>query len=170
MKTQSQKQAEIKREWWMIDASTMPLGKLAVIIADKLMGKSKVTYTPHIDNGDYVVVINAKDIVVTGLPTGAEYRFELESAAVTVAGISEDIDKLSTQTIKASVDVTGLKSGTHDVNVMLDLDAKKYTYTPVKLRIAIADSVQTATPPADSGENTQTPENFGTTEDSGIQN
>ncbi|MBR2841381.1 50S ribosomal protein L13 [Candidatus Saccharibacteria bacterium] len=66
MKTYSQKASEIKREWWLIDASTMPLGKLAVVIADKLMGKSKVTYTPHIDNGDYVVVINAKDVVVTG--------------------------------------------------------------------------------------------------------
>ncbi len=66
MKTYSQKASEINREWWLIDASTMPLGKLAVIIADKLMGKSKVTYTPHIDNGDYVVVINAKNIVVTG--------------------------------------------------------------------------------------------------------
>lgn len=66
MKTYSQKQAEIKREWWLIDASFQPLGKLAVIIADKLMGKSKVTYTPHIDNGDYVVVINAKNLVVTG--------------------------------------------------------------------------------------------------------
>ena len=66
MKTYSQKQAEIKREWWVIDATSMPLGKLAVIIADKLMGKSKVTYTPHIDNGDFVVVTNAKDLVVTG--------------------------------------------------------------------------------------------------------
>ena len=65
MKTYSQKQAEIKREWYLIDASSMPLGKLAVIIADKLMGKSKVTYTPHIDGGDYVVVINAKNLVVT---------------------------------------------------------------------------------------------------------
>ena len=66
MKTYSQKSSEIKREWWIIDASVMPLGKLAVVIADKLMGKSKVTYTPHIDNGDYVVVINAKDLKVTG--------------------------------------------------------------------------------------------------------
>lgn len=66
MKTYSQKSAEIKREWYLIDASSMPLGKLAVVIADKLMGKSKVTYTPHIDNGDYVVVTNAKKIVVTG--------------------------------------------------------------------------------------------------------
>ena len=66
MKTYSQKADEIKREWWVIDASSMPLGKLAVVIADKLMGKSKVTYTPHIDNGDYVVVTNAKKLVVTG--------------------------------------------------------------------------------------------------------
>ena len=66
MKTYSQKSSTIKREWYIIDASAMPLGKLAVVIADKLMGKSKVTYTPHIDDGDYVVVINAKDIQVTG--------------------------------------------------------------------------------------------------------
>ncbi len=66
MKTYSQKASEINREWWIVDASSMPLGKLAVVIADKLMGKSKVTYTPHIDNGDYVVVINAKQITVTG--------------------------------------------------------------------------------------------------------
>lgn len=66
MKTYSQKASEINREWWTIDAESMPLGKLAVVIADKLMGKSKVTYTPHIDNGDYVVVTNAKKIVVTG--------------------------------------------------------------------------------------------------------
>lgn len=66
MKTYSQKASEINREWWIIDASTLPLGKLAVVIADKLMGKSKVTYTPHIDGGDYVVVINAKNLVVTG--------------------------------------------------------------------------------------------------------
>ena len=66
MKTYSQKGSEINREWWQIDASTMPLGQLAVIVADKLMGKSKVTYPPHIDNGDYVIVTNAKQLVVTG--------------------------------------------------------------------------------------------------------
>ena len=66
MKTYNQKASEINREWWIIDASTLQLGKLAVVIADKLMGTSKVTYTPHIDNGDYVVVVNAKNIRVTG--------------------------------------------------------------------------------------------------------
>ena len=66
MKTFSQKSAEIKRDWYLIDASSMTLGRLAVVIADKLTGKSKPTFTPHVDNGDYVVVINAKNLVVTG--------------------------------------------------------------------------------------------------------
>ena len=66
MKTYSQKSSEINREWYIIDASSMPLGKLAVVIADKLMGKSKVTYTPHIDNGDYVIVTNARKVQVSG--------------------------------------------------------------------------------------------------------
>ena len=65
-KTYNQKPAEITREWWIIDAGSMPLGKLAVVIADKLMGKSKVTYTPHTDNGDYVIVINADKVQLTG--------------------------------------------------------------------------------------------------------
>jgi len=65
-KTYSQTQPEQNREWFIIDASTMPLGRLAVIVADKLMGKSKVTFTPHTDNGDFVVVTNAKKLVVTG--------------------------------------------------------------------------------------------------------
>ena len=66
MKTYSQKASEISRDWYIIDAGSQPLGKLAVVIADKLMGKSKVTYTPHIDNGDYVIVKNAKNLKVTG--------------------------------------------------------------------------------------------------------
>lgn len=65
-KTYNQKSTDIQREWWIVDAGSMNLGKLAVVIANKLMGKSKPTYTPHVDNGDYVVVINAKDIQVTG--------------------------------------------------------------------------------------------------------
>ncbi len=65
-KTYSQKTAEISREWFLVDASELPLGRIATIVADKLIGKSKPTYTPHIDNGDYVVVINAADTVLTG--------------------------------------------------------------------------------------------------------
>lgn len=65
-KTFSQKTADVSREWFLVDASELPLGRIATIIADKLIGKSKPTYTPHVDAGDYVVVINAEKLVVTG--------------------------------------------------------------------------------------------------------
>ncbi|HJM04082.1 MAG TPA: 50S ribosomal protein L13 [Candidatus Saccharimonadaceae bacterium] len=65
-KTFSQKTADVSREWYLIDASSAPLGRTATQIANYLIGKSKPTYTPHVDNGDYVVVINAAKAVVTG--------------------------------------------------------------------------------------------------------
>ena len=105
MKTYSQKQAEIKREWWMIDASTMPLGKLAVVIADKLMGKSKVTYTPHIDNGDYVVVTNAKNLVVTGekMTKKKYYRHSGFPGGLTELKLEEVIEKDPSVAIREAV-------------------------------------------------------------------
>lgn len=65
-KTFSQKPADVTREWFLVDASELPLGRLSAIIADKLIGKNKPTYTPHVDGGDYVVVVNAAKLVVTG--------------------------------------------------------------------------------------------------------
>lgn len=65
-KTFSQKPADVSREWFLVDAAELPLGRIATIVADKLIGKSKPTYTPHVDGGDYVVVINAANLVVTG--------------------------------------------------------------------------------------------------------
>lgn len=66
MKTYSQKPSEISRRWVLFDASELPLGRLATQVAIHLTGKYKPTYTPHIDGGDYVVVINAAQAVVTG--------------------------------------------------------------------------------------------------------
>ena len=105
MKTYSQKGSEIKREWWVIDAKSMPLGKLAVVIADKLMGKSKVTYTPHIDNGDYVVVINAKDLVVTGnkMVDKKYYRHSGFPGGLTELKLEEVIEKDPAVAIRAAV-------------------------------------------------------------------
>ncbi len=105
MKTYSQKGAEISREWWMIDASTLPLGKLAVVIADKLMGKSKVTYTPHIDNGDYVVVINAKNIKVTGnkMVDKKYYRHSGFPGGLTELKLKEVIEKDPSLAIREAV-------------------------------------------------------------------
>ena len=105
MKTYSQKSSEIKREWWVIDAESMPLGKLAVVIADKLMGKSKVTYTPHIDNGDYVVVVNAKNLVVTGdkMIQKKYYRHSGFPGGLTELKLEEVIEKNPAVAIKAAV-------------------------------------------------------------------
>ena len=105
MKTYSQKGSEIKREWWVIDAASMPLGKLAVVIADKLMGKSKVTYTPHIDNGDYVIVTNAKKIVVTGdkMVQKMYYRHSGFPGGLTELKLEEVIEKNPAVAINAAV-------------------------------------------------------------------
>jgi len=65
-KTYSQKPSEITHKWILIDASSAPLGRVSTVIAKYLIGKYKPTYTPHMDAGDYVVVINAEKLVVTG--------------------------------------------------------------------------------------------------------
>ncbi len=66
MKTFSLKQADISRKWVLVDASEAPLGRIATFVATRLTGKYKPTFTAHIDDGDYVVVINADKLVVTG--------------------------------------------------------------------------------------------------------
>ena len=66
MKTFSQKTADVNRRWILIDAKDAPLGRLSTEIAKYLIGKYKPTYTPHVDGGDYVIVINAAETVVTG--------------------------------------------------------------------------------------------------------
>ena len=66
MKTVSAKSSEVKRDWLLVDASDATLGRLASKIAHRLRGKHKAIYTPHVDTGDYIVVINASKIKVTG--------------------------------------------------------------------------------------------------------
>jgi|TARA_B110000438_G_scaffold171530_1_gene163899 large subunit ribosomal protein L13 len=66
MKTVSAKSSEVKRDWLLVDASDATLGRLASKIAHRLRGKHKAIYTPHVDTGDYIIVINASKIKVTG--------------------------------------------------------------------------------------------------------
>ena len=66
MSTFMANKANIERKWYVVDAAGKPLGKTAVIVADLLRGKGKVTYTPHADCGDNVIVINAGKAVLTG--------------------------------------------------------------------------------------------------------
>jgi len=66
MKTFSAKPETVKRDWFVIDAEDKVLGRLATEIARRLRGKHKAEYTPHVDTGDYIVVINADKVAVTG--------------------------------------------------------------------------------------------------------
>ena len=65
-KTYSQKPSEVSRRWILIDAKDAPLGRIATTVATYLTGKYKPSFTPHVDGGDYVIVINAKEAVATG--------------------------------------------------------------------------------------------------------
>jgi len=66
MKTFSAKANEVDRKWWIIDAKDQVLGRVAVKAADLLRGKEKAIFTPHVDTGDFVIVINADKVRVTG--------------------------------------------------------------------------------------------------------
>ena len=66
MRTYSAKESEIQRDWYVVDAASMPLGRLASELARRLRGKHKPEYTPHMDTGDYIVVLNAEKVSVSG--------------------------------------------------------------------------------------------------------
>ena len=75
MKTYSAKPSEVDAKWWLIDAEDLVLGRMAVIVADRLRGKHKPMYTPNIDCGDHVVIINAEKILLTGNTKAANSVF-----------------------------------------------------------------------------------------------
>ena len=66
MKTFSQKPAEVDKKWVIIDATDLVVGRLATVVANRLRGKHKATFTPHVDDGDNVVIINAEKAILTG--------------------------------------------------------------------------------------------------------
>lgn len=104
-KTFSQRTEDISREWFLIDASEAPLGRIATIIANLLIGKSKPTYTPHVDSGDYVVVINADKLVVTGNKEIGKiyYRHSGFPGGITDATLKEVREKYPQRIIEEAV-------------------------------------------------------------------
>ena len=66
MKTYSAKPLEVERKWWVVDAEGQTLGRLASTVANILRGKNKPQYTPHVDTGDFVIVINSSKVIVSG--------------------------------------------------------------------------------------------------------
>jgi large subunit ribosomal protein L13 len=104
-KTFSQRTEDTSRDWFLIDAAQVPLGRMATQIANLLIGKSKVTYTPHVDNGDYVVVINAEKLIVTGDKENAKiyYRHSGFPGGITDATLSELRTKFPERIIEEAV-------------------------------------------------------------------
>lgn len=104
-KTYSQKPSEVARRWILIDASQAPVGRVATQIAKYLIGKYKPSYTPHIDGGDYVVVVNAKDAVFTGdKETGKiYYRHSGFPGGIKDASVKEVREKHPERLIEAAV-------------------------------------------------------------------
>lgn len=105
MKTFSQKPADVSRRWLLIDASQAPLGRVATEIAKYLTGKYKPTYTPHVDGGDYVIVINAEKAVVTGNKELAKkyYRHSGFPGGIKDARLEEVREKFPERIIEAAV-------------------------------------------------------------------
>ena len=66
MSTTMVRKEDVQRKWYVLDAAGKPLGKTAALAADLLRGKRKVDYTPHVDGGDFVIIVNCKDAVLTG--------------------------------------------------------------------------------------------------------
>lgn len=104
-KTYSQKPSEVTRRWILIDAAEAPLGRVSTVIAKYLIGKYKPSYTPHIDGGDYVVVINAAKAVVTGdKETGkVYYRHSGFPGGIKDATLKEVREKFPERIIESAV-------------------------------------------------------------------
>ena len=105
MKTVSAKASDIEREWFLVDASDKVLGRLASEIAIRLRGKHKPIYTPHVDTGDYVVVINAEKVVLTGNKENAKvyHRHSGRPGGLKTVPVSTMREQHPTRIIEAAV-------------------------------------------------------------------
>ncbi|MDX6448004.1 MAG: large subunit ribosomal protein [Gaiellaceae bacterium] len=105
MKTYSAKPGEIARNWYLVDADGQTLGRLATQIADTLRGKGKPQYTPHVDTGDFVVVVNAEKIHVTGqkLDQKMVYRHSGYPGGLKSRTLREQLERRPTEVLRKAV-------------------------------------------------------------------
>jgi len=105
MKTYVTKPAEVERNWYVVDAQDQTLGRLATKIATVLRGKHKPIYSPSVDCGDYVIVINAEKIHVTGnrLDQKKYYRHSGYPGGISEIGLSDQLKKYPTRVIESAV-------------------------------------------------------------------
>jgi large subunit ribosomal protein L13 len=105
MKTWNAKPHEVERRWYLVDAEGETLGRLSTRIADLLRGKGKPTYTPHVDTGDFVVVVNAEKVVVTGkkLEQKRYYRHSGYPGGLRSRTLAAQLERRPTEVIRAAV-------------------------------------------------------------------
>ena len=105
MKTVSTRPQDVERAWYVIDAERQTLGRLATEVARRLRGKHKVAYTPHVDTGDYIVVVNAEKVRVTGNKATAKtyYRHSGYPGGIKATRFGEMIEKHPERVIEKAV-------------------------------------------------------------------
>ena len=105
MKTFTAKNETVQRDWYIVDAAGQTLGRLATEIASRLRGKHKPEYTPHVDTGDYIVVINAEQVRVTGNKTSDKIYYSHTGFPGGIKEISFEklIDKAPERVLEAAV-------------------------------------------------------------------
>jgi len=105
MKTWNAKPGEIERHWQLVDAEGQTLGRLATRIADTLRGKDKPQYTPHVDTGDFVVVVNAEKVAVTGNKLDAKmyHRHSGYPGGLRSRTLREQLDRRPEEVIRKAV-------------------------------------------------------------------
>jgi large subunit ribosomal protein L13 len=105
VKTYSAKPGEVQRNWWVVDAEGKNLGRLASEIAIVLRGKNKPQYTPHVDTGDFVVVVNAEKIAVTGNKMTGKiyYRHSGYPGGLKSRTLSEMLQRRPTEVLRKAV-------------------------------------------------------------------
>ena len=105
MKTYSIKKAEISRKWYVLDASEASLGRVATVAASLLIGKGKPTVTAHMDGGDFVIIINAQNLVVTGnkLEQKTYYRHSGYPGGIYKKTLQEIMDKDPSEALQHAI-------------------------------------------------------------------
>ncbi len=105
MRTWNAKPDAIERRWYLVDAEGQTLGRLATRVADTLRGKRKPEYTPHVDTGDFVVVVNAEKVAVTGkkLEQKMYYRHSGYPGGLRARPLSDELQRRPTEVIRKAV-------------------------------------------------------------------
>ncbi|MCB0407988.1 MAG: 50S ribosomal protein L13 [Bdellovibrionales bacterium] len=105
MKTWSAKPEEVQRKWWLVDATDKTVGRMASEIAKVLRGKNKPEFTPHIDTGDFVIVINTDKVKFTGAKWNDQkyYKHTGYFGSIKEVTAAEQLEKDSTEILKAAV-------------------------------------------------------------------